>query len=110
MGAVEWFVEGTADEEVSGAGHSYSCGAKELRAGGRAAIAAEAEHSVTGYRGDDAGGSIDAANALVAPVRDEQVAGAVQSYAAAPSEDCARRTAAIAPTAKAADAGHPVAE
>src|SRR5207245_215321 len=73
-------VEAVGDKQVAGAVYGYSRGEIEVCARGRATIAAEAEAAVTGYRGDDAGGSIDAANAGVLGVGDKQVAGAVDRY------------------------------
>ena len=62
---------------VSGRVNGDSEGRREFRRGGRAVVAREAICSISGDGGDDAGGVIDLADAIVSFVGDEQVSGRV---------------------------------
>ena len=66
-----------SDKEVAGAVYRHPGGVLQTGVGGEAAIAGIAEGAIARYGGHDAGRSVHAANALVALVGDEEVAGAV---------------------------------
>ena len=102
--AADAVVAGVCDVEAGAVeGKAEGCG--ELRAGGGAAVAGGAESTGAGDGGDDTGDGIDAADAIVVGVGDEEIAGGVEGDGVGRVKLGAGRGAAIAGEALSAASG-----
>src|SRR5208337_2797058 len=79
--AADAVVAVVSDKDVAGAVHGNTIGLIQAGARGGASVTAEARSAVARYGGDVARRGVHAADAVVPPVGDEEVAGAVYGHA-----------------------------